>query len=187
MHALLLVTFITSCIHAQVAVGKVYSAKEFSKEIALYRAKEFLIEEVLGKSPGVIKYSIDPLAATKSGELTSLVYQCDEKKQEGLILGFFGDRWNEAGVVYQSFAFKHLPKVSAIEILTKLGDIIKENSKYLDADDDNNNIYFHYEDITFLIYRDGSVKIRAFWMDYDAEWEMIAYKRTRRRLLKKLE
>ncbi len=50
--------------------SKIYFAKEFSKEITLYRAKSFLIDEVLGSSQTVVKYSIDPLAATKSGELT---------------------------------------------------------------------------------------------------------------------
>ena len=167
--------------------SKIYFAKEFSKEITLYRAKSFLINEVLGSSNNVVKYSIDPLAATKSGELTSLSYQCEDKKMEGLILGFFGDKWNSQGVAYQAYAFKNLTKEKATEILNKLGVLIKEHSKFLDADDDNNNIYFHYDDMTFLVYRDGSIKIRVFWQDFDSEWEMIAYKRTKRRLLKNLD
>lgn len=165
----------------------IYFAKEFSKEIALYKAKSFLIESVLGSSNKVVKFSIDPLAATKSGELTSLSYKCDEKNKEGLILGFYSNNWNKAGVVYQAFAFKDLSKEKATEVLTKLESLIKEHSKYLDADDDNNNIYFHYDDITFLVYRDGSIKIRVFWDTFDSEWEMIAFKRTKRRLLKNLE
>ena len=86
--------------------SKIYFAKEFSKEITLYRAKSFLIEEVLGLSNNVVKYSIDPLAATKSGELTSLSYRCEDKKKEGLILGFYGNKWNKEGVLYQAYAFK---------------------------------------------------------------------------------
>lgn len=167
--------------------SKIYFAKEFSKEITLYRAKSFLIEEVLGLSNNVVKYSIDPLAATKSGELTSLSYRCEDKKKEGLILGFYGNKWNKEGVLYQAYAFKNLSKEKATEILNKLDVLIKEHSKFLDADDDNNNMYFHYDDMTFLIYRDGSIKIRVFWEDFDSEWEMIAFKRTKKRLLKNLE
>jgi len=173
---------------SQVPVSsRIYFAKEFSKEITLYRVKSFLIEEVLGSSDKVVKFSIDPLAATKSGELTSLSYQCEDKNKEGLILGFYGNKWNKEGVTYQAYAFKNLPKDKATDVLNKLGVLIKEHSKFIDADDDNNNVYFHYDDMTFLIYRDGSTKIRVFWEDFDSEWEMIAFKRTKRRLLKNLE
>ena len=54
----------------------------------------------------LIKFDIDPLAAASSGELTSLVYGCDEKNLSGLVLGFYGSRWNDAGIVYQAYAFK---------------------------------------------------------------------------------
>lgn len=164
-----------------------YYSKEYSKEISLYRAKAFLIDQVLGSFNLAIKYSIDPLAATKSGELTSLSYQCDELKKQGLILGFYGDKWNANGVAYQAYAFKNLSKEKATELLNKLGELIKEHSKFLDADDNNNNVYFHYDDMVFLIYRDFTIKIRVFWEEFDSEWEMTAFKRTRKRLLKNLK
>ena len=54
----------------------------YDKEISLYRAKEFLMNKVLGVDSKVIKFEMDPLAPTSSGELTTLVYKCEEKKTE---------------------------------------------------------------------------------------------------------
>ena len=127
------------------------------------------------------------MAAASSGELSSLVYGCDEKNLSGLVLGFYGNRWNDAGVVYQAYAFKNLPKDKALEILSKIDKYIDDESKYLSADTDNNNMYFQYDDMTFLIYRDGSVKIRVFWNGFDSEWESTAFGRTKRRFERKIK
>jgi hypothetical protein len=55
-------------------------AQEYSKEISLYKAKSFVIKEILNTSEEVVRFEIDPLAASTSGELTSLVYKCEAKK-----------------------------------------------------------------------------------------------------------
>ena len=128
----------------------VFFAKEFSKDIALYKAKAFVMNEVFGVSDKPIKFELDPLAASMSGELTSLAYKCSEKNMEGLVLGFYGDRWNDAGVIYQSYAFKNLPKPAAIELLNKIQSVIDAYSGYLGQTSDN-NVYYKYEDMTFLI------------------------------------
>lgn len=165
----------------------IYFAKEFSKDQALYKAKDYVMKNVIGIEKKLIKFDIDPLAAASSGELTSLVYSCDEKNLSGLVLGFYGSRWNDAGVVYQAYAFKNLPEMNALEILSKLDKYIDEESKYLSADSDNNNMFFQYDDMTFLIYRDGSVKIRIFWNGFDSEWESTAFGRTKRRFKRKIK
>ena len=139
----------------------IYFAKEFSKDQALYKAKDYVIKKVIGIEEKLISFDFDPLAAASSGELTSLVYSCDEKNLSGLVLGFYGNRWNDAGVVYQVYAFKNLPEKNALEILSKLDKYIDDESKYLSSDSDN-NMFFQYDDMTFLIYRDGTVKIRVF-------------------------
>ena len=164
-----------------------YFAKEFSKDIALYKAKDHLMKQVIGVDEKLIKFEIDPLASASSGELISLVYSCDEKKLTGLLLGFYGSRWNEAGVVYQAYAFKNLPKSNALEILSKLDKFIDDESKYLSADSDNNNMFFRYEDMTFLIFRDSGVKIRVFWNGFDSEWESTSFGRTKRRFERKIK
>jgi len=162
-----------------------YFAKEFSKDQALYKAKDYVMTKVIGVDNALVKFDIDPLAAASSGELTSLVYGCDEKNLSGLVLGFYGNRWNESGVVYQAYAFKNFPKNKALEILSKLDNYIDNESKYLSADSNNNNMFFKYDDMTFLIYRDGSVKIRVFWNGFDSEWESTAFGRTKRRFERK--
>ncbi len=182
---LLIVNFLSK---AQVSTRSgIFMAKEFSKEIALYKAKAFVSIDILAASENVVKFEIDPLAAASSGELTSLVYKCEEKNKEGMVLGFYGDTWNSSGVRYQAFAFRDLPKKNALELLNKIEKVIDENTKYINKDDDVNNIYFKYEDIVFLIYKKSSTKIRVFWGDFDSEWDMTAFKRTKRRLLNKLD
>lgn len=168
--------------NAQVsAVNGLYLAKEFSKEIALYKAKEFVINEIIGIDSNVTQFEMDALAATASGELTSLVYRCDEKQLSGLVLGFFGSKWNDAGVSYQAFAFKNIPQEVAIELLKKLTTTIEGNSKYLNENTDN-NIVFRFKEFTFLIYNvEYRSRIRIFWNDFDSEWQSVAFERTRKR------
>ena len=50
-------------------------AKEYSKEVSLYKAKTFLVEDVLGVTAEPVQFEIDPLAAANSGELTTHVYR----------------------------------------------------------------------------------------------------------------
>ena len=164
----------------------IYYAREFSKSKALYKAKEFVMEEILGVESNVVKFNIDPLADTSSGELISLAYASAQKNAKGLVLGFFGNRWDNSGVFYQAFAFKNLDERKAVEMLTKLSEQIELNGKFLSQNSDNNNIYFKYDDITFLIYRDSGIKIRVFWQEFDAEWESNSFSRTKRRFERKL-
>ncbi len=188
MHCKLMLFFV---LIGHVAFGQISSnsniflAKEYSKEIALFNAKEFVINNVLGESIDVVKFQIDPLAAAYSGELTSLSYTCKKKKQEGLILGFYNDTWNNAGVVYSAYAFKNLSKESATILLDKIDSLVEENKDYLEASIDYNNLYFQYDDMIFLIYKStsGSIRIRVMWNGFDSEWDLTAFKRTKKRFL----
>ncbi len=183
---LLLCYFYFLSINAQVSVNEnLYAAKEFSKEESLYKAKSFVITQIIGAETESIKFEIDPLAATSSGELTSLVYSCESKNISGLILGFYGNRWNKSGIVYQAYGFKNFTEEKARRLLSKLNTQIEEHSKYINDNSDNNNVFFKFEDITFLIYRDGGIKIRAFWNDFDSEWQSLSLGRTKRRFERK--
>lgn len=164
--------------------GFVFS-KEFSKEISLYKAKAFVMNEIFDASEDVVQFEIDPLAATTSGEITSLVYTCKTKSKEGLLLGFYGDYWNDAGVVYQGFAFKDLPKDKALELLNKITRTIEEQKEYLSKSIDN-NVCFQYDDIIVLIYTATETRMRIFWNNFDAEWGITAFKRTKKRFEKSL-
>jgi hypothetical protein len=162
-------------------------AQEYSKEISLYKAKSFVIKEILNTSEEVVRFEIDPLAASTSGELTSLVYKCEAKKMEGLLMGFYGNYWNDDGVIYKGYAFKNFPKEKALELLTKISETIENQNAYLTEDMDNNNIYFQYDDVLILIYKNIEPNIRVFWNDFDASWSLSAFKLTKKRFEKSIK
>jgi hypothetical protein len=179
----------TICSYAQVKSmnGNYWAAKEFSKEVALFNAKSFLFQKVLGTNADILKFEITPLAAASSGELTTLLYKCDEKQKDGFVLGFYGDFWNEAGVLYTGYAFKNLEKSQAIEFLNKIQNAIDANNKFLRDAVDNNNICFKYEDIDVLIWVGSYTTIRLFWNGFDSTWENTAFERSKRRFEKKIK
>lgn len=105
-----------------------YFAKEYSKEIALYKAKDFVMHDVIG---------------------------CEKE---------------------------------ALELLAKIDAVKDQYSDYLRSDLDNNNVFFEYDDMTFLIFIDYSgLTIRVFWNEFDAEWESVAFDRTKKRFEKKVK
>ena len=186
--SIVLVIVFNNLIYSQVKStnNNIWAAKEFSKEISLFKSKEFLFNSVLGSWEQVVKFEVTSLAAANSGELTTLLYKCESKQKEGLILGFYGDYWNESGVLYQGYSFKHLEKDRATELLNKIKTSLEENSKFLEDKSDNNNIYFKYDDMDILIWTiGGSYSIRIFWQDFDSTWGKIALERSKRRFLKK--
>ncbi len=188
----LTLTFLLSITYSfsQVKVNSnnIWTAKEFSKEISLFKSKEFLFKNVLGSTNQVVSFEVIPLAAASSGELTTLLYKCDAKQKEGLILGFYGDYWNEAGVLYQGYSFKNLEKEKAMEFLNKIVTSIEENKKFLNDNGDNNNIFFKYDDMDVLIWTNaGTYSIRIFWQGFDSTWEKTAFERSKRRFEKKIK
>jgi hypothetical protein len=183
---LLSVTYTFS--QVRVNSNNIWTAKEFSKEISLFKSKEFLFKNVLESSEKVTPFEVIPLAAASSGELTTLLYKCEAKQKEGLILGFYGDYWNEAGVLYQGYSFKNLEKDKAMEFLNKIVTSIEENKRFLNDNGDNNNIFFKYDDMDVLIWTNaGTYTIRIFWQGFDSTWEKTAFERSKRRFEKKIK
>ena len=179
---------IISLLFFQYSFSQYYGAKEYSKEDALFEAKEFLMNEVMGTNENDVGFNIIPLAAAKSGELTTLIYSCESKDLEGIILGFYGRYWNKEGVTYTGYGFKNLDRDHAIKFLNKITSSLENNSKFLKKDPDNNIIIFQYEDIKVMLSKNlTSNKIRLFWKDYDSTWEETAYGRTVNRFARKLK
>ena len=181
--AILLLIFFSMVVTAQSV------SKEYSKDIALYRAKFFLIKNVIGSTEQYKKLYIDPLAASKSTEITSIYYESENKK--GLLLGFFDDFWDNggSGIGFKGYAYKNIDFDNALSLLNKIEKIIDEEKKYLNADDNENNIFFQEDDIIIVIYRKGPLagRIRILWDGYDGEWENTAFRRTKRRFEKALK
>ena len=163
-----------------------FQAKEWSKDISLFRCKEFLFNRVLGVESNVNKFSVIPLASAKSDELTTLIYKSEDLNKSGLILGFYGHYWNDNGVVYNGYGFKNLNKVKATQFLNKIQKAMDDNKKFLQSDNDNNNVFFEFEDMQVLIYRDGNFIIRVFWNGFDSTWENTAFQRSKKRFERKI-
>lgn len=166
-----------------------FGAKAYSKEISVSRAKAFVIKDILGLKDNIGRFEIEALAASSSGELTSMIYNCPDINKSGLILGFYNDYWNDNGVTYQGFKFKDIPKDRAIELFEKLDSIGESNSTYLKQNSNTNNVFFTFEDITFLLYGGWSAgsPIRVFWGSFDADWQAIAYNKTEERFNSKIK
>ena len=168
--------------------NNIWTAKEFSKDVSLYNSKQFVFQSVLGISSDVLQFEIIPLAAASSGELTTLLYKCDEKQKEGLVLGFYGDYWNEAGILYQGYSFKNFEKNEAVAFLNKIQSAIDDNNKFIKSNLDYNNIAFKYDDIDVLIYSGmQTYTIRLFWKGFDSTWEKTAFERSKKRFEKKIK
>jgi len=188
--SIVLIVLFNNLLFAQIKTNSnnVFVAKEFSKDIALYNSKNFLFKNILGTTTEVVQFEIIPLAAASSGEITTLLYKCESKQMEGLVIGFYGNYWNDAGVLYQGYAFKNFEKNHAIEFLNKIQTAINENKKFINEDSDNNNIYFKYDDIDVLIWSSSQdYTIRLFWNGFDSSWEKTAFDRSKRRFEKKIK
>ena len=184
---ILLLVMVVEPLCAQIPgpIGPLYFlGQEYSKEVSAYRGKKFLMSEVLDVTEDVMQFEIDALTAASSGELTTLAYQCQTRGKEGLILGFYGNYWNPAGVVFTGYAYKNMTKESAVDLLMKVSSVIDEYDSYLDKDDDNNNVCFSFDDLLILVYKDrsdGLVRLRVFWDSFDSEWTGVSFNRTKRR------
>ena len=170
------------------ANAQVSNSKEWSKEIALYKSKKYIADSIIGSSKNPVKFQIDALAATSSGELTSLIYTCEDRNVIGMLFNFYGTYWNNNGVVYQGFDFRNFEKIKATELLNLVEKNINDYKKYLSDDIDNNNVYFEFEDLKFIISQGVyQPHIRVFWKNFEVDWDIVAFGRTKRRLEKRLK
>lgn len=161
--------------------------KGFSKQIALYRAK-FFITDLIGATEEQKNLIIDPLAASSSSEVTSIFYESEN--QRGLLLGFFDMFWDKggSGTAYQGYGFKNLPEEKALLLMDKIERIREDEKKFLGSDDNVNNVFFKFDDMTIIIYIEGnSGRVRISWDGFDGEWDETAFKRTKRRFEKNIK
>jgi hypothetical protein len=174
---IILALIISQSVSAQVPTNYGFTlSKEYSQSISIDKAKDFAIKEIFNSPENVGQFEFDLLDDFTNGELTTLFYRFKEKNKEGIILGFYGDYWNDAGDIYRGFVFKILPKEKATELLNKISKTIEEQQEYLSKNTDN-NVYFQYDDITVMIYKSLGIKIRISWIGFDAEWEHTGFTR----------
>lgn len=153
-----------------------------NKEIALNKSKVHLVK-FLGSDTTVTKFELDPLVQQELGEeLTSLIFRCDEKNISGMLFTFYNLDMLEEGAHYIKYGYKILNDTQAHELISKLDELAITYKDYLKENQIVNNIYFEYEDITFIMHWDNKFKIRLLWEDFDSEWESISYGLAKRKL-----
>ena len=179
-----------------VSFGQVTRAEEgimsqaYSKDIAEYMVKEYVIKEILMvPDKQTIEVEINALTASKSGELTTVVYDCKELKKRGLIFGFWNSNTNEFNVHYKGYAFRNFEFNKAKELLDNLDLVLEEKKAILSRDNNENlakNAVYKFDDVIFLFYIDelGSSLIRVMWNGYDSEWNQKNLKTMKKRFYK---
>lgn len=184
---LLTALIITNTAFAQIPTKLGFAlSDEFSERISIVKAQEFLLKEVLKSKEEVVQFELDLIASSMTGDMTALFYRCNAKKEEGLILAFYGDYWNDAGDIYKGYVFKNLPAKEAIDFLDMITRTIEDQNDFLSKNNDNNSS-FQYDDLIIVLSKDLDSKIKIYWNGFDADWDNYSFNRTRRVLKNSLK
>lgn len=160
----------------------------YSKEISVQKGKKYLLEQVLKPDERTKKLEVYGLSAASSGDLTTLIYNATEDDDnQGLLLVFYGNYWNEAGVQFQGYDFLNFDTEKAIDFLSTIRANTELNKDYLRKGSDS-NIYFKYDDLTILATGNSVTffDLRILWKDFDLKWEAGSFNRTVKRFEKRL-
>lgn len=169
--------------------GGIFS-QTYSKEITEYKVKTFIVNEILQIPENkVIELEVDAITASKSGELTTVVYRCKELNKSGLILVFWSEYLNSFNLKYKGYAFKNLEFQQANTLLENLDNVLEEKKSIIAFDNNENlvkNGIYKFDDVTFIFYKgDLSANlIRVIWHDFDSEWNQSNLKTMKRRFNK---
>jgi len=157
--------------------------KEVAKEISQFRSKEYIINNIIGKTNGNdIQFETESLASDDSAGLISVAFNCTDVNKKGLLLAFFGNNRDQSGNIGLAYGFRHIPLIEAQSLLKRIDALKEKHKKYLSAENDVNNVYIEHEDIKFILYRDNGDKVRVLWNGFEVIWERTAFDRTKRRL-----
>jgi len=157
--------------------------KEIAKEISQFRSKEFIINNIIGNvSQRDVSFETESLASDDSAGLISVAFNCSEVNKKGLLLAFLGNNRDSNGSIGLAYGFKYIPLVDAQNLFKRIDALKEKHKKYLNAENDVNNIYIEHDDLKFILYRDGGDKVRVLWNGFEVIWERTAFDRTKRRL-----
>ncbi|GAA3634071.1 hypothetical protein [Flavivirga jejuensis] len=159
--------------------------KAIAKEIAQFRSKEYIINNIIGRTNGKdIRFETESLASDDSSSLVSIAFNCNELNEKGLLLAFFGPNTDANGELKDAYGFRYIPLKEAQDLFKRIDKVQDDNKKYLSSDNDVNNVYIEFEDVKFVIYKDDGEQIRVFWNGFQIVWERTAFDRSKRRLKK---
>lgn len=160
----------------------------FNDKLMFQRGKSFLINNILNDSDfNEKKFKLDFLEGD-GNELSTFYYETIDSpvKKEGIIFGFYNEFWEY--IPSDSFLGYVFVPISIDELKTiidKINFINDDYRKFLNDDNNQNNVYFSVNELDFIIQKAGdlSLQIRIYWNDYGA----VIRRATFRRLEKSLD
>jgi hypothetical protein len=192
-YAFLFLNFCYVFSHGQVKQNQAgILAQEYSKELTEYRVKSFITNELIQlKENEVINLEVNSITASKSGEITTVVYKCKELENKGLIFAFYGSFVNEFSLQYTGYHFKNLDKEKAKQLFDKIDNLIIINDDFFNPGAEtiispDLNIVFKFDDMTFIFFKGnlGANLLRVIWKNFDSEWNLNNLKTTQKRFNK---
>lgn len=142
-------------------------AQEYSKDATAYLTKVYISRNILKLSENELTgFQLDAITAAKSGELTTVLYNCPKLNQKGLIFVFYN---------YKRYNFYHFEYNEAKLLLDKISGAVEDNKEILD---EVNTSVLKANDI-HLIFAGSS--IRVVWDEFDSAWDKSNFKTTYRR------
>lgn len=145
-------------------------AQDYNKDLTEYLAKVFIVRNVLKLTDNdLVGFEIDAVTAAKSGELTTVLYNCPKLNMKGLVFAFYG---------YKQYEFKHFPLPEARAIFSRIASAVDDNKLILD---EVNTSVLKSNDLHFIF---ASNTIRVVWRDYDSDWTKSNFKTTEKRFTK---
>ena len=142
-------------------------AQEYSKDATAYLTKVYIARQVLKlKDNDLTGFELDAITAAKSGELTTVLYNCPKLNQRGLVFVFYN---------YKHYSFYHFEYNEAKILMDRISSAVEDNKQVLD---EVNTSVLKANDI-HLIFAESN--IRVVWEEYDSSWDKSNYKTTYRR------
>ena len=144
-------------------------AQAFSKDISDYLTKVYIARDILKlKENEITGFEIDAVAAAKSGELTTVLYNCPKTNQKGMVLVF----WNKGYYNLGLYSFYHFEYDDALIMMQRISGAIENNKEILD---EVNTSVLKSNDIHFIF---AGSNIRLVWGEYDSLWDKSNFRTT---------
>ena len=132
------------------------SAQIYSKELTEFMVKEFIINEIIDiPEKKVLDFDILTLTASKSGELTTVIYECKALNKKGCILAFWDQYINDFSLRYKGYAFRNFDFSEAKLLLDSLESVLEQKKNIINYNNDEltKNAVFKWNDVTFVFYK----------------------------------
>jgi hypothetical protein len=165
--------------------GLDFLSREWNKAENLYRGKNYVITKVLDlPQDQVTPVTISAITSSKSGELTTMVYDCEKLAQRGVVFVFWNPYYNPLAedVHYLRYGYRNIEASDFEELAESLLELLEDKKGILKED---NNVVYTWQDIDFVFSNDqGRKSIRVIFGKYDSEWNDANLKTTIKRFRK---